>query len=121
MACQCGIEGCLASRPEKKVEERLTPEFASILIEELLGRTGKNRRSSLLAPPRSGRERVLSLMRDGQWRTLEEIAGQTSMSEPSASARLRDLRKDEFGGWRVEKRLRDKDLYEYVVGGDDEY
>lgn len=46
---------------------------------------------------------VASLMRDGQWRTLYEIARATGCPPQSASARLRDLRKPRFGGHTVER------------------
>lgn len=49
-------------------------------------------------------ERVAKLMRDGRWRTLQEIAEHVECSEASASARLRDLRKPRFGGHRVDRR-----------------
>lgn len=38
-------------------------------------------------------QRVRDLMADGRWRTLAEIAAAAGCSEASASARLRDLRK----------------------------
>lgn len=47
-------------------------------------------------------ERVRDLMLDGQWRTLHQIAQALDVPEASASARLRDLRKPRFGGYRVE-------------------
>jgi hypothetical protein len=63
--------------------------------------------------------RVLALMEDGRWRTLAEIAGPCfPCSQTSASARLRDLRKQELGGWTVDRRLRFKDvlgLWEYHI------
>jgi hypothetical protein len=45
-------------------------------------------------------------MRDGQWRTLYEIAKATGDPETSTSAQLRHLRKPRFGGYVVEKRRR---------------
>jgi hypothetical protein len=45
---------------------------------------------------------VYSLMLDGNWRSLRDIAEDTGFPEASISARLRDLRKPEFGGLRVE-------------------
>ena len=47
---------------------------------------------------------VWSLMRDGRWRTLNEIAAVTGAPEASVSARLRDLRKDRFGRLEVQRR-----------------
>lgn len=41
-------------------------------------------------------DRVYSLMSDGHWRTLAEIAYMCGCSEPGASARIRDLRKPGF-------------------------
>jgi hypothetical protein len=52
---------------------------------------------------------VLDLMRDGKWRTLADIAGRTQEPEASISARLRDLRKERNGSYRVER--------EYLAGG----
>jgi len=60
-------------------------------------------------------DRVTSLMRDGRWRTLGEIAQSVEGSEPAVSARLRDLRKPRFGGWTVERRYVAGGLWEYRV------
>ena len=59
---------------------------------------------------------VYRLMFDGQWRTLREIADALGgQPEASVSARLRDLRKDRFGGFSVERRRRGegRGLFEY--------
>lgn len=53
--------------------------------------------------------RVQGLMADGRWRTLSEIAEALSMppeSVPGISARLRDLRKEKFGGHTIHRRAR---------------
>lgn len=53
---------------------------------------------------------VHRLMSDGQWWSLLELAGEAGkltgkrVSESAASARIRDLRKDQFGGRTVEAR-----------------
>lgn len=62
-------------------------------------------------------ERVLHVVRDGQWRTLADISARTGDPEPSVSARLRDLRKPQFGSLTVERRrVPDGDgLHEYRV------
>ena len=60
--------------------------------------------------------RVKLLMIDGHWRTLAEIREVVGGSENGVSARLRDLRKDKFGGHTVEcKRRGDprRGLFEY--------
>lgn len=50
---------------------------------------------------------VYDLMRDGRWRTLGEIRDAIGKGTESAvSARLRDLRKDEFGAHDVQRRHR---------------
>jgi biotin operon repressor len=43
------------------------------------------------------------------WMTLEELARKTKFAEPSISAQLRHLRKEEHGGFAVEKRRRTSD------------
>jgi hypothetical protein len=61
-------------------------------------------------------ERIRDLMRDGQWRTLSEIAVVTGDPAASISAQLRHLRKARFGSWIVAKRSRsdrERGLYEY--------
>jgi hypothetical protein len=52
---------------------------------------------------------VFDLMQDGKWRTLADIAARTKEPEASISARLRDLRKERNGSYRVER--------EYLAGG----
>lgn len=65
---------------------------------------------------------VYDIMRDGQWRTIAEIAVRVMRStghwpsEASISARLRDLRKQRYGCHNVERRRRGEPtegLYEY--------
>lgn len=48
--------------------------------------------------------RVKKLMSDGHWRTLSDISRVTGDPESSISARLRDLRKEKFGGHTVERK-----------------
>lgn len=57
--------------------------------------------------------RVWAVMRDGQWRTLAELAQATGSPEASVSARLRDFRKERFGGQRVDRRRRTEGQFEY--------
>lgn len=47
---------------------------------------------------------VYAVMQDGIWRTLAQIALLTGAPEASVSARLRDFRKEKFGGITVERR-----------------
>lgn len=60
--------------------------------------------------------RVFDCMKDGEWRTLGEIALLTGDGQASISAQLRNLRKQDFGSHVVEKRARGdrrSGLYEY--------
>lgn len=56
---------------------------------------------------------VFGVMRDGQWHTLADIAAQSGVPEASASARIRELRQDEHGGWLIENRRSDDDRHSY--------
>lgn len=60
--------------------------------------------------------KIRGLMLDGRWRTTVEIAALTGTPEPSAGARVRDLRKEKFGGYIVTRRLRaHPNVWEYRV------
>lgn len=48
--------------------------------------------------------RVYNVMRDGMWRSLRQIEDQTGDPQASISARLRDFRKQRYGGLNVERR-----------------
>ena len=58
-------------------------------------------------------DRVHAYIRDGQWHTLKQIALACRSPESSVSARLRDLRKDKFGGHVIERRYVVRGLFEY--------
>jgi hypothetical protein len=47
--------------------------------------------------------KVWSVVRDNQWHTLAELSQIVDAPEASVSARLRDFRKDKFGGHVVER------------------
>lgn len=57
--------------------------------------------------------RVFQCMKDGRWRSLQDISTITADPLQSISARLRDLRKERFGAHRVERRYKDAGLFEY--------
>lgn len=59
--------------------------------------------------------KVFRLMRDGQWRTLPEIARDVQGSQPAVSARLQDLRKDKYGGHTVDREHRGEGVFAYRV------
>jgi hypothetical protein len=59
--------------------------------------------------------KVFNLMADGKWRTLAGIAETLNAPPASVSARLRDLRKEKWGSYVVERRYLQDGLYEYRV------
>lgn len=60
--------------------------------------------------------RVLEVMRSGEWFTLGKLQELVGGSEAGISARVRDLRKPEFGGYDVERRrVGDSGLFEYRI------
>ena len=59
-------------------------------------------------------KKVFVIMLDGKWRTLEQIRQKLGKGgDASISARLRDIRKPEFGSHTVEKRNPGNGLYAY--------
>lgn len=58
-------------------------------------------------------ERVKALLLDGKWRGLAELAASVNGSEAGVSARIRDLRKQRFGAWTIERRRVDGGYFEY--------
>lgn len=58
---------------------------------------------------------VRDLMLDGEWRSLAAISATTGFPEASVSARLRDLRKEKFGRFTVDRRYVADGLWEYHV------
>lgn len=62
--------------------------------------------------------RVFQLMSDGRFRTLSEIATQADGTEASVSARLRDLRKEQYGAREIQRERVEGGLWKYrmVVG-----
>lgn len=61
-------------------------------------------------------KRIFDCMKNGCWRTLEEIQQLTGDPQASISAQLRHLRKERFGGHTIEKQprgSRERGLFEY--------
>lgn len=58
---------------------------------------------------------VYDLMRDQRWRTLQEISDMTGEPIASVSARLRDLRKERFGAYQVDREYVSDGLWRYRV------
>lgn len=72
-------------------------------------------------PPRDGGRlavqyvRIFALMRDGVWRTLDQIAQTTQDPPASVSAQLRNVRKGSFGRHTLNRRYIGQGLYEYQL------
>ena len=61
---------------------------------------------------------IYNLMKDGNWRTLDEIEKEVNHPQASISAQLRHLRKVRFGSNTINKRRRGdetKGLFEYQL------
>lgn len=61
---------------------------------------------------------VWRLMTDGEWRTLREVEDILGYPTTSISARLRDVRKKQFGAHTLERRRRDaakRGIHEYRI------
>lgn len=57
--------------------------------------------------------RVLGAMSDGGWHTLRELSDITGDPQASVSARLRDLRKPQFGAYTVDRCYLQRGLWAY--------
>jgi hypothetical protein len=64
---------------------------------------------------------VWALMKDGRWRTLEQISARVGCPEASVSARLRDFRKRKFGGHTVEREYVKRGLFKYRLLVNEDY
>jgi hypothetical protein len=61
------------------------------------------------------RQRVWDATNHGLWLSLDNISTVTGDPVQSVSARLRDFRKEKFGGHTVERRKVEDNLYQYRV------
>ena len=59
--------------------------------------------------------RVWTVMRDGHWWTLAQVARITGDPEGSVSARMRDFRKEKFGAHQLVRRRVPTGRYEYAL------
>lgn len=58
--------------------------------------------------------RIARILADGQWRNARAIARRLHLSTAGVTARLRDLRKDEFGGHVIQLRRPERPgVYDY--------
>jgi hypothetical protein len=87
-----------------------------------MGDERKRRRSEMPTQLDVVRQVMLLAAQYESWMTLEELARKTHFPEPSISAQLRHLRKEEHGAFEVVKRRRTGDearerVWEYLVKG----
>lgn len=59
--------------------------------------------------------RVWSIMSYESWHTLDYLVQHAGGTTASVSARLRDLRKEKFGGYKVNRRRISGGLFEYQL------
>jgi hypothetical protein len=57
--------------------------------------------------------RVFNALTDGGWHTLAALGKRVNAPTQSVSARLRDLRKDKFGGNTIERRRANPTTFVY--------
>lgn len=57
--------------------------------------------------------RVRTALSDHDWHTLWDLETRTGDPQASISARIRDLRKEKFGGHQVDRRYEDAGLWAY--------
>ena len=60
-------------------------------------------------------DKVFDLMSDRLWRSLKDISDATGVPEASASALLRDFRKERNGSHTVNRKYIDNGLYKYQL------
>jgi len=65
------------------------------------------------------KQQILSALKSGEWRTLLELERDTGAPLNSLSSQLRQLRRPEFGGHDIRRRIRahTRNLYEYRLIG----
>lgn len=61
---------------------------------------------------------VFNFLSDNCWHTLREAHERTGHPEASISARIRDLKKERFGGFKISKRYINNGLWQYKMGGE---
>ena len=59
--------------------------------------------------------RVKNAMLSGEWKTLSQLEAEIGSPQSSISARLRDLRKERFGGYIVERKYESNGLFCYRI------
>lgn len=85
----------------------------SLAPQEFGGSTFDRRRD--LARLKSQQERVTKLMLDGRKRTLQEIAYEANIPMQSVGSRVRDLKKQHFGGYDLRKEYVRDGIWRYWV------
>lgn len=106
--------------------KRTTPTGQQLLIDGIdpLERPLKRALEQPLKPPlkplAGGRLAVWRVIADGEWHALAKIARQTRIGSAVASARLRDLRKPDFGGMTINRRRTPLGAYEYQLQTNDQ-
>lgn len=61
--------------------------------------------------------KIFDIMCDHDWHTIHELAQLCCISETSASARIRDLRKERFGSFEVKAQRVNDGIWQYRLTG----
>jgi hypothetical protein len=67
-----------------------------------------------------GLYKLLSVVKDGKWRTIKQLSDATGNIPTAASANMRNLRKAKYGGYIIERRHLGNGLYEYRMALDED-
>lgn len=60
-------------------------------------------------------EKVKAIMSDGKWWSPYELKALIGGSESGITARIRDLKKERFGAYKIDKRRRTTGTWEYRI------
>lgn len=100
-------------RPKKRTKEYVGQQdmFGGIDMPNHDGKTYEPARDKVRLNKQQ--VRIVRVMQDGEWHTLSEMSDKTGDPEASVSARIRDLRKEKFGGHSVVREYVGKGLWRY--------
>ena len=63
-------------------------------------------------------ERVMAVLRDGEWHSTRQISMLTGLKQTTAQARVRDLRKEKFGSHQIDSRVGKSGIADYRLRED---
>jgi hypothetical protein len=87
---------------EQLTFDGLMPEEKSFSAQMVEQNTAEVPREPKFTPPKGKLAKLLKVLSDGRWHSPLELCELTGISPLSITARLRDLRKDDYGGHTIE-------------------